>query len=327
MSIKAVKFPMTGTDLDAVNIARVSFDKFNDTFDEKKDVGLIKYLISHGHWTPMAHNRITFRSLYGTLNKPYEDVHPDLRSHLVNRYGEDGYTYERHSLHGWVQLIKAGHVTGFEGTSICKILTGMFPVAMGAYGLTNTNPHVRGDKLDAVTYKHPDFIDVSIQETVPIFVARQDFKHKGMFIENEVSRRYVSSEPEFYVPEVWRGKPEGSIKQGSAGVVEELVLHSLGVDGYKEPIDEVYKELIEDSFWVYQRMLENGVAPEMARMVLPQSMITQYIRTASLTAWSRMVNQRKDPHAQVEIQDLATQVDSVIRPMHRRLWSSLVEDV
>lgn len=313
--IKATLFPMQNTDVDVVNVARCSFDKFNETFDETKDVKLINYLASHGHWTPMAHNRITIKSMQGVLPR-YQDIHPDLRSHLVFARTPRGDVYERHSLHGWVQLIKSGLMNAFHEKSLRKLLTKKFPVTMEAYGLTCTDPHVRHDLCTIANYNHPDFIDVTLQETVPIFVARQDFKHKGMFVENEVSRRYVSDSPTFYEPEVWRGKPEGSIKQGSAGVVE------WADDRQDYSMYDYYADTVEQLLITYNQMLKRNVAPEMARMVLPQSMMTQYIRTASLTAWARMVNQRVDPHAQVEIQELATQVNEIIKRQHPAWWAT-----
>lgn len=161
-------------------------------------------------------------------------------------------------------------------------------------------------------FSHPT---IMVRETVPIFVARQRFKHMVGFTYNEVSRRYVSSEPEFYEPGGWRCKPEGSVKQGSAlEFIESNELTKLE-----------YKEHIKNSLDLYEDMLHNGVAPEMARMVLPQSMLTSYYVTGSLAAWARMVKQRKDDHAQVEIQDLAKQAEKIIKPLYPISWEALTE--
>lgn len=158
-------------------------------------------------------------------------------------------------------------------------------------------------------FSHPQ---VMIRETVPIFVARQRFKHMVGFTYNEVSRRYVSDEPEFYYPEVWRAKPEGSVKQGSSGEHPDSYYWSLH-----------YKSLIDDCLKTYEAMVRDGVAPEMARMALPQSMLTSYYVTGSLAAWARMVKQRKDSHAQVEIQVLAHKVEEVIKPLYPISWEAL----
>ena len=162
-------------------------------------------------------------------------------------------------------------------------------------------------------FSHPQ---ITIRETVPIFVARQRFKHMVGFTYSEVSRRYVDDEPEFYVPDVWRSRPEGSVKQGSG---EEL---DADTECY---VKEDYRQALEKCQEVYQFMLRQGVAPEQARMVLPQSMYTSYYVTGSLAAFSRAYKQRIDSHAQQEIQELAKQWDSIIRPLFPVSWQALTE--
>ena len=168
-------------------------------------------------------------------------------------------------------------------------------------------------------FTHPQ---ITVRETVPIFVARQRFKHVVGFTYNEVSRRYVDDTPEFFVPEVWRSKPEGSIKQGSGSdIVAEI-----GNDEYGYgTIEGAYEGLLDHCEMVYNDMLRAEVAPEQARMVLPQSMYTSYYVTGSLAAWARAYKQRIDPHAQVEIQDLAKQWDSIIRPLFPVSWDALTK--
>lgn len=157
---------------------------------------------------------------------------------------------------------------------------------------------------------------ITMREKVPIFVARQRFKHMVGFTYNEVSRRYVSDDPEFYAPDVWRSKPEGSIKQGS---------------GEKHPQSEVWKGLYdiiaEDALDAYKVMIEAGVAPEQARMILPQSMYTEYYVTGSLAAWARAYKLRIDGHSQLEIQDLAKMWDSIIDniPELEYSWKALTQ--
>ncbi len=164
-------------------------------------------------------------------------------------------------------------------------------------------------------FSHPQ---ITIRETVPIFVARQRFKHMVGFTYNEISRRYVKSEPGFYTPAEWRAKPEGSIKQGSG---DELSAED------NQAWTDRYDKFIEDASSLYEDMLAAGIAPEMARMVLPQSMMTSYYVTGSLAAFARMVRQRKDAHAQVEIQYLALEVEKIIAPLFPVSWEVLTEDV
>lgn len=170
-------------------------------------------------------------------------------------------------------------------------------------------------------FTHPQ---VTLRETVPIFVARQRFKHVVGFTYNEVSRRYVDDEPEFYYPEVWRSKPEGSVKQGSGTkVVTEIISYTLSE--HYEDIHEAYNRVLDQCSDLYHNMLESGVAPEQARMLLPQSMYTSYYVTGSLAAFARAYKLRKDAHAQKEIQDLADEWDRIIRPLYPVSWEALTE--
>ena len=133
------------------------------------------------------------------------------------------------------------------------------------------------------------------------------------FVYNEVSRRYVDDEPTFYVPESFRSRPEGGIKQGSGAC--------LGAESeyWKEYLDRVH----ELSSRCYTDMLKDGIAPEQARMCLPQSMYTSYYVTGSLAAWARAYKQRIDPHAQAEIRELAVQWGEIIRPLFPVSWEAL----
>lgn len=125
----------------------------------------------------------------------------------------------------------------------------------------------------------------------PIFVARQLVKHKFMPW-NEVSRRYVDSEPEFYFPDVWRGKAE-NVKQGSS---DESV--NLTVPGFP-------RATAQEALKAYQFLLEDGVSPEQARMVLPQNMMTEWYWSGTLGAFLDMLRLRLDPHTQKESRDVA----------------------
>lgn len=160
-------------------------------------------------------------------------------------------------------------------------------------------------------FSHPQ---ITLRYTVPIFVARQEFKHIVGFTRNEVSRRYVDDDPEFFTPIEWRNRPVGSVKQGSAGV-----------NSYDEYYQEYYTRLINFCEECYLQMIVDGVAPEQARMVLPQSMYTSYYITGSLAAFARFYKQRTDEHAQVEIQELAHKVGSLIEPLYPVSWKALTE--
>jgi thymidylate synthase (FAD) len=162
-------------------------------------------------------------------------------------------------------------------------------------------------------FTHPQ---ITLRETVPIFVARQRFKHVVGFTYNEISRRYVDTPPEFYVPDVWRNRPEGSVKQGSQGINDST-------NFYKDK----YNIFIEKAKQLYSNMLASGIAPEQARMVLPQSMLTSYYVTGSLAAFARAYKLREDSHAQQEIQELAQQWNKLIAPLYPVSWQALTQGV
>lgn len=165
---------------------------------------------------------------------------------------------------------------------------------------------------------------VTMRETVPIFVARQRFKHMIGFTYNEVSRRYVDDEPEFFTPKVWRKAAENK-KQGSS---EEEVTTLWDSEVERQtPIKYQYGEFLDIAEALYERMISHGVAPEQARMVLPQSMYTSYYTTGSLPAWARAYKLRVDTNAQKEIQELAAQWNKVISsiPELKYSWNALIE--
>lgn len=141
---------------------------------------------------------------------------------------------------------------------------------------------------------------ITMRETVPIFVARQRFKHMVGFTYNEVSRRYVDTPPEFWRPELFRERAENK-KQGS----KDTFISSTHPHYW-------YDEAIKACKKAYDAILAAGGCPEQARAILPQAMMTSYYVTGSLAAWARAYKLRIDPHAQKEIQDLAIQWEDII---------------
>ncbi len=160
-------------------------------------------------------------------------------------------------------------------------------------------------------FSHPQ---ITLRETVPIFVARQRFKHVVGFSYNEVSRRYVDSIPEFYEPKIWRARAENK-KQGSS----DKPVEDKWVPAY-------WIEVTETCMNAYTKMLQAGVAPEQARMLLPQCMYTSYYVTGSLAAWARAYTLRSSPDAQREIQELAAQWNSIIEPLFPVSWKALTKN-
>ena len=124
----------------------------------------------------------------------------------------------------------------------------------------------------------------------PMFIARQFQKHVVGFAWNEVSRRYVSSDPSFFVPESWRMRPD-NMKQGSVKEGEVPVTHDVLI---------AYMDQMREHTRDYKSMISQGICPEQVRMCMPQSMMTEWIWTGSLMAWARFVKLRADSHAQAE---------------------------
>jgi|TARA_R110000772_G_scaffold11658_7_gene36356 thymidylate synthase (FAD) len=153
---------------------------------------------------------------------------------------------------------------------------------------------------------------ITMREEVPIFVARQRFKHTIGFSYNEVSRRYVDSDPLFFHPTLWRKKAENK-KQGS----EEDGIPSQNI------INKSYDTFLIASKELYDNMLGMQVAPEQARMVLPQSMYTSYYVTGSLAAFARAYKLRIEEHAQKEIRDLAKMWDTICSDIYPVSWKEL----
>ncbi len=142
----------------------------------------------------------------------------------------------------------------------------------------------------------------------PVFVARQLVKHQIGLTWNEVSRRYVDTEVEFYEPTEWRLAAENK-KQGSS---EETVKYNLA------PAHRFAKEC-------YENMLNMGIAPEMARMVLPQSMMTEWYWSGTLYAFARVCNLRCKPDAQKETQNVGWDIDKYARKLFPASWRALRE--
>jgi thymidylate synthase (FAD) len=158
---------------------------------------------------------------------------------------------------------------------------------------------------------HPQ---VQFRLKMPIFVAREWFRHTIGFARNEVSRRYVDFKAETFDPSHLRAR-DPKLKQGSK---EEDVQEN-------DIVVEMIRKSHERSVADYEALLEAGVAPEMARMALPQSMYTEFIETGSLYAYARLCKLRLDPHAQREIQEYAKAIDALLRERFPVSWAALLE--
>jgi thymidylate synthase (FAD) len=153
---------------------------------------------------------------------------------------------------------------------------------------------------------------IQLRCSVPLFLARQLAKHQAGLTWNELSRRYVDDTPEFYEPDAWRKRPDASIKQGSGG------RHP-----YNPKWQRHYAGHIDRCVAMYEEMLADGIAPEMARMVLPQSMVVNFIWSGNLLAFYHVYNLRSGEGAQEEAKVFASLLKDAIFPAFPKSWQAL----
>ena len=166
----------------------------------------------------------------------------------------------------------------------------------------------RDKKLIRYLAKHKHWtpfahVQVQLRIKAPVFVARQLVKHQVGLVWNEVSRRYVDFTPEFHAPEAWRKRAPDK-KQGSSLETFE--------GKQEERWNEKYCDLLERVRTTYDNMVAAGVSPEQARMILPQSMMTEWYWTGSLVAFARVVSQRISEDAQYECRIVAEKIDQLL---------------
>ena len=327
------------SDLKTVNAARVSMAVTHDTYEEVGDTKLINYLAKHAHWTPFAHNReVIFFPIeskimyYQIIELLSVMLSPEQQASLVMQSGlksnNKEYIAVKTSLYGWAQIVKYINLTqspiGLEMLElIVAVLKHKYPHGVKAL-LDTSILDAYNETSDLAIANHTVFnlfvreleskmFDITFYETVPIFIARQRFKTVIMTVYNELSRRYVDNPPTLYSPDPWRQRPEKSIKQGSGGSHPE-----------NELLTQQYADFSKLSLQFYHKLINSdSVAPEMARMVLPQSMMTEYYVTSNIDAWDRFVDQRTDSHAQKEIQDLAKLADEQLNDIKSAFYELL----
>ena len=310
--------PIEYGDLTVVNAARVSMHKIHTEIDSKKDPGLINYLAKHNHWTPFSHVQVMLHrcmDVYDFIEwcaKTSDEQFVRSVSQLSGYGSAVIQFYERGSMYAF---LKHGIVTD-EMKENC-------PLSVSAFGLSDAKVdsyleavYWNNDVSEYLAKPNDEWWNENIRFSedinklkvasfrikMPIFVSRQWYKHQIQFTRNEVSRRYVSDAPEYFHPSAWRLSAE-NVKQGSS---DEVHVHSEALSMYvgerTRGTDELYKEL----------MREESICPEQARMVLPQSMYTEFVETASYHAYERLVKLRIDPHAQKEVRDFGHAINNAI---------------
>jgi thymidylate synthase (FAD) len=147
---------------------------------------------------------------------------------------------------------------------------------------------------------------------MPIWMAREWFRHTIGFSRNEVSRRYVDDPPTFHIPS-FRTRAPGK-KQGSNDDVHQQ----------NTEFQDFVKNQCETAIASYNHLLKNNIPPEQARMVLPQNMMTEFIETGSLAGYARLCGLRMSPDAQAEVRDVAGRVSELIKTRFPVSWDALI---
>lgn len=164
-------------------------------------------------------------------------------------------------------------------------------------------------------FRHPQ---VTLRCKAPIFVARQLGKYQVGFSWSEESRRYITTEPEFFYPDKWRKRAE-NVKQGSSD--EEV-----GDDDWAYGLPSAISRHMSDAIYLYNDMLDSEVAPELARMILPQNMYTTWVWTGSLLGWVHIIKERTAPTAQRETKQFAEMVATQIKKLYPVSYRALMDN-
>lgn len=172
-------------------------------------------------------------------------------------------------------------------------------------------------------FRHPQ---VTFECEAPIAIARQLGKHQSGFSWNERSMRYKDSVIDIFVPDMFRGRPDKLHDGSTAEDVRHNVTQiqeSEDVNSEFMSIYEVYYQAINQSLYLYEELVESGLAPEQARFILPQGMITRWVWTGSLYGWYSVYKQRSSEHAQYEVREFARQLDEHMSKLFPIAWQAL----
>lgn len=286
------------------------------------DCKLIAYLANHNHWTPFSHPQEVFE-----LRLPWQDItkfllranlagfewhKPDMISFSDN---VDRLWAIRGSLYAW--LTNTHLLPADIAMAIQTILDREYPVStkaiLGDIKHRGTSSYIEHINQYSLITSMPDELRYyTLRIHCPIFVKRQLETHRRNLVmtdiedlsQNEVSRRYVDSEPEIYEPSEWKLQSK-SVKQGSTDKVLS------GVD--KILADSNYAHHTYNAKLYYNKFNELSIAHELSRMILPQSTYTTFWWTGSVKSFKRVINLRTHPHAQYETRVIAEMIQETIK--------------
>lgn len=271
-----------GSDLDVVNNARVSFDKESEWVNGGG-------CLSDKVWPNLTSGEKSLNG--GVLSAPDKSL---------------------------IKFLARGCTSGDWDGIIEDVLS--YTTDCDTDGIKSVLNHVR--KMPSHWVPFANGVGITLHLKVPLFVQRQLDKHQVGFTTSEMSRRYVTSDPEFYVPEVWR-KAADNVKQGSSDeAVGDIWMQDYG-ENYKADVGELNSTHLSNCTLLYNSMIAAGVCGEQARSVLPQSTYVESIKSGSLYGWANLYNQRADSHAQKETQQVAAMVQDIIKPLYPESWEAL----
>lgn len=317
MQVTYVPGNTVNSDLGVVNCARVSLHRQHDTFDADADSRLIAFLLKHNHWTPFAHARIYFELQWHHAEEQlawYKHYNPAGFAH----FDSGTRSYIKGSLYAWMNNLQ--YLSNAKADYIIDCLVQAYPVSAQRYSdKVPTFSHSGNILLLSEAYVHMQHMwkiaTATVRVKVPIFIARQlrtsqvAFAYSDLYVEpesfvyNEVSRRYVNDEPEFYSVKQWRVREGSNVKQGSTGVADNDIAEDLYCAG-------IAVHIAGKS--IYRRGTQASVAPEQLRALLSQDMYTEYYMTGTLHRFAQFCSLRLQPDVQQETQDAARQIASAL---------------
>lgn len=323
--IKVTRIAVTNNDLFPANVARVSFDNWHEEFITRakakklklksSDEGLLSYLAKHQHTSPFRHARETF--IFPELPFTFAQLTPFDIAGMAweeNTASDNQMWRIRHSVYGWANMLNKGQIHAQYADSLREQLVRLYPHCMQAL-VQDVYTSSKRQKACLHYPAHrketnPWFKDVSVRCTAPIHVARQAVKHQVMMSWNEVSRRYVDYPVELFEQE-FRVKPEGSIKQGSGDVTDDVpMFYAFDNEGEDRFIS--VQAMRESMLEWYNECINSGLAPETIRGELPLNLQTTWIWTGCMASWQHFLDLRQDGHAQKEIQVFADKIAQVL---------------
>lgn len=316
---------LPSSDTGAANTARISFARSANEFTDEENSRLVKYLSNNNHWTPIGGIwktlvlEIPSASLLSVLT---ESINAGILATVLEfKKTATGVetTTSRVSISLW-KLKELMEHTSSECLSLAETFAGSFENCEAV--ISTINPKYKGFVLPYKAKYDPNYeveSGLSLEESriglikdkhtflsvkcrAPIFIVRQLMKHQVNMVWNEESRRYISTDPSFFVFEEFRAAPEKSIKQGSAGVLENVDALSVSAEYSSEALK------------TYRDLLSKNVAPEEARACLTLNSMTNWIWTGNVDAFKRVLHQRLSPKAQTQVREFAAKLEKAVEP-------------